>query len=202
MLLADLVIGADDRALEQAPNVLDGIGMGDAAHPLLLLMVDLLVLRVVIANAIIGRPLICADRLGFVVGEFPDEGMQGLAVGSRNLAHANVTAALDNARDDGFIGEVRPFPSAASDVLATDIGFVHFDRPTQLLGIGLGHGRTDAVAQIPRGFVRYADHALHLIRGNPLLRLDNQVDRHKPFLQGQVTIVENGARRDRELVAA
>lgn len=64
MLERDLVIGAHQGALEQAPDALYGVGMHLAVDPFLDAVVDGLVLGVGVLNSVVGAPVVGIDSLG------------------------------------------------------------------------------------------------------------------------------------------
>jgi len=201
MLLADLMVGTHDRPLEQAPDAFNGVGMHLAPHPFLLGVIDGQMLRIMIADALVRHPFIRNDLFRVGRCELLNEATKLLSGSVRNDAHPHITATLNDACNNGFIGEVVAAPAPAY-LLSTDEGFIRFDRSFKQLRGGLRHSGTDTMTEIPRGLVGHTDHALHLVGGNALFGFDGQVDRHKPFLQGQVRIVEDRSCRDRELVAA
>ena len=53
MLHGNLMIGTNDRTLEQTPDVLEGVSMNDAAHVFFLPVSDRCVKRVLVCNALI-----------------------------------------------------------------------------------------------------------------------------------------------------
>src|SRR2546425_4439462 len=64
VLRRQVVVRADDAALEQAPDALYGVGMNVAPYPLLSLMVHSVPLGVFVteADALVSRVLVCVDR--------------------------------------------------------------------------------------------------------------------------------------------
>src|SRR6185369_7342738 len=86
--------------------------------------------------------------------------------------------------------------------LAADVGFVHFADAAQKRRISVLNGFSDAVTQIPCGFVSDAQNALELQSRDALFRFANQIDRDKPFTQRQVRIVKDSSRSYREVIAA
>ena len=202
MLVADLVIGTYYRAFQQAPDVLNRVGMHDAAYPFLLLMVNRLVLRVVIGDAVIAVPLIRANHLRVVMGKLLDEAMQRLPISLQDSTHTDIAAPFDNACNNGFIGKIGPFPVSLSASLPPNVGFVYFDNSTELLRLRFRHGSADTMAEIPRRLIRNSESTLHLIRGNSLFGFNSQVDGDKPLSQRQVRIMEDRSRCHRELIAA
>src|ERR1700693_2564199 len=61
------------------------------------------------------------------------------------------------------------------------------------------HRLADSVAEMPRGFVLYANVTGNLVSGDSFLRFGHERHCHKPLLQGQVGIVEQGSGRGAEM---
>ena len=77
MLDADLMVGADDRPLKQAPDVLNGIGVDIAIDPLFGAVVDSLVACIVVGNSLVGGPIVGIDCFGVRCGIGVDEVVNG-----------------------------------------------------------------------------------------------------------------------------
>src|SRR6266536_3543000 len=78
MLDRKLMIGTDDGALEQAPNVLDGIRMNVSANVFADHVIDGFVSGVLVTDTSIAEPTVCVDRLGIIVNVAIDEAVQFL----------------------------------------------------------------------------------------------------------------------------
>jgi hypothetical protein len=67
-------------------------------------------------------------------------------------------------------------------VLRADVRFVGFDHARQLRKhIAIGHRVTQAVIHKPRGAIRHAEHAVKLMRRQPLLAGADQVQGKQPL---------------------
>ena len=66
MLSRHLVVGTDERAVEEAPYVLYGVCMDSTSYPFLSAMIDCLMAGVIVPDAPVGGPVIGID--GFGVG--------------------------------------------------------------------------------------------------------------------------------------
>ena len=84
MFMADFMIGTDNRALEEAPDTLNGIGVDIATHPFLSTMVDGLMPRVVVSNSFVSRPIISVDSLSIRGNILVNKAMKCLASGIRD----------------------------------------------------------------------------------------------------------------------
>ena len=58
MLGADLVVCADNGTLKQAPNALNAVCVDVPANPFFRAMVDALMARVFVGNAVVSRPFV------------------------------------------------------------------------------------------------------------------------------------------------
>src|SRR5207253_5630472 len=155
MLLADLMIGADDRAFQKAPHALNGVGMHLPPYPFLLRVIDGQVLRVLVSDAFVCLPLVGDDLPCFVVGKLVDEAMQRQASYVRDHAHADITTTLHSTGNDRFVGTVET-TSESSALLAADEGFIHFDNALEQFRLHFRHGGSNPMAEIPRSLVRHA----------------------------------------------
>src|SRR5690242_3472637 len=92
--------------------------------------------------------------------------------------------------------------TALALVPAADVGHIHFHFSVQHRFIGLRHGVTDAMAEIPCRLVAHSDRALNLAGRHALLRLAKKMRSEKPLGKRQMRIVEYGAGSDSELIIA
>jgi hypothetical protein len=76
VLHADLVVSADDAALEKAPDALNAVRVDIPAHPFFLRVINALVPRVFVGNADVGGELVGVDRFGIGRGMLMDEGVE------------------------------------------------------------------------------------------------------------------------------
>src|SRR6185437_6642575 len=110
-------------------------------------------------------------------------------------------AALSEANHDFFI-VVRPVPSSTFAFSASNVGFVHLDSTVQHGTLSFFHGSTNAMAEIPSGFVANSESSFDLISRHALPRFAQQQRSKEPFGKGQVRIVEDSGSSDGELVIA
>jgi hypothetical protein len=93
-------------------------------------------------------------------------------------------------------------PSTHTTLATAQVGFVHLDNTVQHWPICLSHGRTNAMAEIPRSLIANPDGTFHLVSREALAGFNQQNHSHKPSYQRQVGIVEHRARSYREMVLA
>lgn len=195
---AKMVVRADDGSLEQRPHALHRVRVNVGLDPRLG-MVDGLVPRVVVGDPPVQLPGVGVDRLGVIVDDLTQEGVQRAPVGSLGDAHSHASSALNRSDHEGLVALV---PADGLGRSPADVGLVGLDDAHELLGRAVLHGRADAVREVPRRLVRHVEHSLELIGRDAFLGLPHEVDRQKPLPQRQVGVVEDRAGGDAELVAA
>lgn len=203
MLRRHLMPCADDAALQEREGGFDGIRVDDAAHILPPLVPDGLVpLPEPESDQFIGRQFVGDEEIDvFFVDVFLQELVEGFGGHIFGAEEFERPAALADADDNLFVLlAMLPAPN-----LPADVGFVHFDYAAILREFGLLrflHGGADTMAEVPCGFVRDPEGALHLIGREAFAGFDQQEDGGEPRFKGQVRIAEDRARRDGELIAA
>ena len=116
------------------------------------------------------------------------------------MEEAHIATTLPNS-DNNFFSFLCS-TSADSTLDAAHIGFVHFDCTVKHWPICSGHGSTDAVTQVPRGFVASPDNPLNLICRHSLAGLAQQVRSYEPLFEREMRVIENRASGDAKLVLA
>ncbi len=199
MFCAEFMVSACNRTLQEAPDVLNGVGVGVLYNVFAPVVRDGLMLSVMVPDALIGRPVVGVDGISLGVGVLFDKVVKGLAVKTVDDLEPCLAATLDDSNDYALV----PFVAAADTLPSTTYpSFVNLNLATQFGGVGFGHGVADAMAEVPSRFVRDSDGALDLIGRDTLFGLKHQIDGDEPLGKRKVAIVEDGASRHRELVAA
>src|SRR5439155_2953729 len=103
---ADLVVGADDRALEEAPGALGGVGVNVTPHTFLRGVVDGDVLGVLVADALVANPLVRVDRLSVVGDDLIEKARQRPSVTASRDSQPNLSAPLDSADHSSLVDAV------------------------------------------------------------------------------------------------
>ena len=198
MLCAEFMVSACNRTLQEAPDVLNGVGVGIFHNVFTLAVRDRLMLSVMVSNAPVRGPVVGVYGLGFVFGVLLNEIVQGLSIEAVDNLESGLAATLYDSNDDALVAPV----TVADTLLSTTYpGFIHLNLAAQLRRIGLSHGVADTVAEIPSGLVRDPNSSLDLISRDAFPRFQHQVDGDKPLGKRKVAIVEDGSCRDGELVA-
>jgi len=206
VLSADLVVAANDAALEDAPKSLNRLGVNRADNILMLGMVNGAVVEFV-AKVTIANPLIGAEQTNLVRYGFVDEILQSLLLHISNQARNYVAFATDSADDSRFAGSCRTrlsvtlFPVPVLG-LAADECFIDLNDAAKLVHVHLDKGDADAMTHIPSGFVRTETHRPHdLERAHSLLADQHHVSDAIPVPQRLVGVLENGPGDMREAIA-
>ena len=77
MINRDLMVGPDDGALQETPNVLDGVGMNLASDIFADAVVDRLMASIMVGDAPIRPPIVGVDRLSFGGSSLTDKLVEG-----------------------------------------------------------------------------------------------------------------------------
>ena len=206
ILLADIVIGANDSALQQRPKAFDALRVDIPAHVLTSGMPDELMLAVVNADCVVPAPFIRDNQRRVSLGNFANESSQGFGVGTLNYLADQVTLARDCA-DHSYLAGSRAATALillavlpmAIDVFPADERFINFDDPHQLPELRVFHSSAQPHAHVPRGLIRAgSEHAMDLERADSLLRRDHQVQNLKPHEQRLLGFLEDGSCGERE----
>jgi hypothetical protein len=202
VLLVHVLINADQSALEDREETFKGVGMYVAARPFAFGMVDRLML-------IFGR-----HEEFVAVRSVSDQAARIVQMLAQGIAHiamiqvhgADRTAALDQAehhrRGLGIQRQASRFTGLGR---LGQVGFVRLDglaEAAQWAGGTGRHGMTNPMAHEPRGFHAAAEHPLQLPGADAFLGRTHQVDGLQPVSHRDVTVLENGADFDGELLTA
>lgn len=200
MLRRNLMPTAHDAALEKRESGLDGIGVNVSVDVAPLAVIDDFVIldaRFPHGNGV-SRGIIGEHDFYVFADVLADEFRQCARLRIFGVEEAEIAVALTDAHHHILVVPTSGLPSIA--IFAANVSYIHFDLPIQHRLVGLGHRVTDAVTEVPCGFVTHSDCALNLASRHALLCLTEQMGREKPFRQGQVRIIEHGAGRDGELI--
>src|SRR6266481_8158018 len=108
MLNAYLMIGTNDRTLEQTPNALDTVSVNVANNPFVLRVINPLMFRVGVLNSPISRHFVCVDRFrvrrGVVVNKLVKHGLCSMG----NDLQPNHSVSLNCSDSDSLVSFVAP----------------------------------------------------------------------------------------------
>ena len=125
MLDRQLVIGTRDRALQQAPDVFNAVGMDVATNVFFGAMVDDLMLRIMVPNAPVGLPIIGDDDFGIICRILLDEAMQRLPIRPVDDLQPDFTTSLNHADDYALILQIGPLTTSSSFHFSSDESFIN-----------------------------------------------------------------------------
>jgi hypothetical protein len=187
MLAVDVLIGADQPALEDRKEAFEGVGMNVIPRPLVFGVVNAFVS---LKHQLVVLGLV-SHEAAILMNVTPDHAADHPMIDHQR---ADIATALHKAQDNG----VRPLAAGAAPGLARigDGGFVGFHGLASAAhGIGCSgvHDEPDTVAKVPGGFHAAAKHPLKLAGRNAFLRGAQQMDGLQPQPQRQMAVLENGA---------
>src|SRR3989442_91338 len=195
----DLRPCSHNAAFQKRECILNGIRMNIAANVLLRSVIDGLMLRV--SNRMfVGLQAVRDDYIHVCADVLTDVFLQGAGLRIFSMKESEFPVALSNA--DHYFLVRSGHASSGITLFATDISFIHFDSTIQHGQFGFFHRSTNAMAEIPCGFIAHPNSTLDLIRRDSLACFAEQQSDHEPFGECQMRIMEDRARRDRELIIA
>jgi hypothetical protein len=201
MLRAEFMPTAAQTALEQGEGVFNGVCVNVSAHILFFRVPDELVLVLKthpLRHSLVGIQFIGEENIHIFSHIFLEKLFENAPGDFLGVKQPKFTIALPNSDDWTLSGAAPAMLKSVS--LSADIGFVHLDLPVEHRLVALGHGRTDAMAQVPSGFVAHSERPLNLTCGYALLCFTEQERRSKPLFKGQVRVIENRSGCNGELV--
>jgi hypothetical protein len=205
IFLGDIVVGADNSALQERPKVLDIRRVNFAAHVLALAMLDSLVrveiLQIGIADIFVGR-----DEADLICDGLFDKQAKRVGCGVLNNLADNISLARYRSDDRRLasVGQtttviLRADVRMAILLLAAEERFVNLDNTHQLAKFLISQPSPQTMAHEPRRAVRArADHAMDLQGTDSFLAGQHQVQNLEPSQKRIIGILEDGARDDGE----
>ena len=203
MLRADLVPASDNSTLQQGECGFNGIGMNVTANIHVVFVLDGFVLSSLDTRfnhcGDVARIFVGHDDINIRADVFLDVLRKRSRLNVGSVKKPEFYAALTNSDYYLFV-VVGPVPSTTLSFTSADPRFINFDSTVQHGLIHLFHGSTNAMAQVPRGFVAHADGSLELIRRHALTSFHDQQDSEKPSFEGELRVSEDRACSDAEKV--
>lgn len=203
VLLAYVVIRADDSTFQQRPERINALSVNLSAHILASRMRNGL-MRHHPSDVAITAMLIRGDQFHFVADNFADESSQcfGICAFDHLADHVSLASYCADywCLTSGSTSGLLLIPMAIA-VLSADVGFVHFYDPHQLTELWIAQTGAQAMAHIPSRAVRTGtDHPMDLKRTDSLLTGQHQVQNFEPDQQRLLAFFENRSRLEREAV--
>ncbi len=200
VLCAESMPCTHDAALEQREGGFDSISVNVSHGVDAGTVVNLFVVRPLgfTHSGVVRGCIISEDYFHVFRDVLADILCKGSTFSVSGMEEAQIAVALADADDYFFVVVLCDMALAA--IHAADVGNVHLYLAVEHRLIGLRHGMSDAMAEIPRGLVAHSDRALNLAGRHALLRFTEQVRSQKPLAEWQMRIVEYRAGCDGELV--
>jgi hypothetical protein len=154
---ADFMEGADNTAFQDRPETFNRVGV-DGTNNIFMFAVSDEGVRKFLTEFSISAHVIGNEKADFVGYRLADETAQCGAVEMLHDAGKNITLAADRADNTDLAGP-GPARTAAALVpmfilvLSADVGFVHFDDASELVGLVFAQSGADAIAHGQRGFI-------------------------------------------------
>jgi hypothetical protein len=206
VLLADLVIGADDAALQDRPEALDGVGVDGANDVLLLAVVNSAVAVKAIRQIAVVRGGIGGEQADLGGDSLGEEVVHREAVGVVDDPRHDVALPLDRAGHGELVLAAKvaralvPMPVL---VLAADESLIDLYDAHQAAEFLVHQGGTYTVAHVPSRLVGTETHrAMDLQSRDAFLAGQHHVDDAEPVAERLVGVLENGSGDMGEAVAA
>ncbi len=204
ILLADVMVVADDSAFEQAPERFDVIGVNLAAHVFARTMAHYSVLVAKRVKVVVSAVLVGCDEINLVTDSFTDEAIQGLGVGVLNDLADHVALPADCSDHCGFstqTSDVLFLVPMAILVFTVDTRFIDFDDAHELFEPFVSQSRTKPVTHEPcRPIGTRADHPVDLHGTDAFFAGQYQVENFEPDKQLVVRVLEDRSDRNGETI--
>lgn len=199
VLSADLMPRSDNSTLQKRKRGLDRIRMdvGSKADILTSAMVDRFVFHV--ANCFrVGAELVSNNDVNIGADVLLNVLRQRSRLDIFGTEETEISPALPDADDDLFV--VQLSRSALAAILSAYVGLVYLDSAVKHRLIRFDHRVTDAMAEIPRGFITDSERPLKLIGRHAFACFHKKQDGEKPRFERKMGIVEDRLSRNAELV--
>jgi hypothetical protein len=204
ILLADMMIGANDATLKQRPKVFNVVGMDLSAHILALTMANSLVRISWLEPAITGM-FVRSYQVNSIADSFANEVIQSSGIGILNYLADHISLPTNSSDDSDF-----PATLTTSDmcflipvaifVFAADKRFVYFDDTHKLAEIRIMHRSAEPMAHIPSSGVGRSDLPHDLIRAHAFLGIEYLPENLEPCSERIVRVLKYSPYQNRETI--
>lgn len=201
----DVVESAQDAALEQRPEAVDGLGVNHATDILAGRVPHRFVFETALGQANIQAAFVRGDQINLLGYRLTYEGFGGALVNTGERAGNQRALAGDGADYRELVGNARAFQLFVGVpvlVLSADVGFIDFHDAHEFAKLRVNQGGADTVRHVERGLIRAeAHHALDFERRHAFLTGQHHVDDFEPLAEADIGILKWRADRDGETVA-
>lgn len=197
VFFADLMIGADDTALNQRPKAINCLSVHRTDHVFASGMINRL-MRIFLAEVLVANPLIAAQQADLIGNGLTDEAFQSRGLNILDDAGDNVAFAADRTSNDSLASAAGSAATISALALvpvlgeAADESFINLDDTNELFELLVLQCRANAVAHVPSGFVGTEAHvAMDLSGADTLLAGQHKVDDAEPLPQVHIRVLED-----------
>ena len=202
-------VGSLDAALQETPEVFESVGVNLPVN-VLLGMVDYLMLKILMLQALIGKQRIGIDR-AVCLDVTANLSLHNVLAASGNHGSANFSTAFKNAHYWGLV-----FGASGADAAivlffvhesgsAADEGFVYFHfgaTAPEFRGIVALHRKPDSMEHEPCGLLSDAESAGHFVGTDAVFAVGNHPHCDEPLVERQRGILKDSPDLHRELFAS
>jgi hypothetical protein len=202
ILLAYVVIRADDSAFQERPEVLNIIRVDIPANVLLIVVADH-AMPIAVVQSAVAVVLISRYQVHLLAYCLLNESVQSIAVGVLNNLARYVSLAADGTDNSSLArsaSDMALLVPMAVFILATDIGLINFDNAHELLELFVLHASTQPMAHIPCGRIRTSNLPLHLKRTHTLFAVEHLPEHFKPSFKRHIGVLKHCAYGHREAI--
>lgn len=200
MLGIDVLINADDAALEDREKPFKRVGMHVAARPFKLGVIDTLMFGKTTEFEVLRH---VANEAAILAHHRPQMPSNATMI---ERDGANIAATFDKAQDARVMGAATKTNRPARLARARHFGFVGLYRfasaAQRANGAIRGHCFTDAMPKKPSRFHAAIEHPLNLARSDAFLGAAKQMDDLKPQMQRQMAVLKQRPHAHRERLLA
>ena len=204
ILLGDVVECAENAALQERPEPVNGLRVNDPTDILTSTMEHRVVLEPLASQAGIQGALVRCDEVNLLGHGLFDEAFGNALVDALDGAGNEGALAADSAHDGELVGDAATFHLVHGMpvfVLSADIGLINLHDADQLAEVRITQSGADAVAHIVRGLVgAEAHHALHFKCGHAFLAGQHHVDDLEPVAEADLRVLERCGNQNREAI--
>ena len=204
IFLADIVVGADDPALQQRPERFHRVRVNESAHVFAAAMIYSFVRKFLPScEVLIAGVLISRDQFNLIlVHDTINETVHRRHIGVLDHLTDHVAFAGNRTDDRNLVAgsaNVTLLVPMAIGVPAAHVGFVDFDDPHQLPELRIVHRSPQAMAHIEGCAVGTGfNHPMDLKRADSFFASEDQEQHPKPSPERVFGVLENRSRDERE----
>jgi hypothetical protein len=204
ILRADMMVRANDSALEQRPETFNAVGMNLTANVFVLGMLHGFVFITQSVQVVIATVLIGSDKTHLIADNLADKAVERSRVRSFDYLTDYIAFTADRADNRSFpaqTGNVLFLTPMAILVFAVKTRLVYFDDAHKLLEVRIVHRGAEPMRHVPSrahrsGLIEI--HAPKLERRNPFFGRQYSPENFEPNVERAFSVLEDRSSRERE----